>query len=46
VAADIAVVLILAVVVGAAGIVVGMLAAPRLQRWADRDDEERRGPGD
>lgn len=25
------------------GIVVGMLAAPRLQRWVDRSDEE---PGD
>lgn len=25
------------------GLVVGMLAAPRLQRWADRNDEE---PGD
>ena len=31
----------------AAGFGLGMLVAPRIGRWADRDDEERRddGPG-
>jgi hypothetical protein len=45
-AVELAFVVILAVVVGAIGIVVGMLAAPRLQRLADRNDEEPRDPGD
>jgi len=35
-----AVYLVLAVVLLVAGVRVGMLVAPRLGRWAERDDEE------
>jgi len=31
---------LVALVVGAVGLVIGMLVAPRLTRWAERDDEE------
>lgn len=31
---------LVAVVAGALGIVIGMLVAPRLARWAERDDTE------
>lgn len=35
----IAILIVLSVVVLVAGIALGMLVAPRLSRWADRDEE-------
>ncbi|HEY0444049.1 MAG TPA: hypothetical protein VGC90_07500 [Candidatus Limnocylindrales bacterium] len=40
--ADVALVGVIACVVLFAGIVIGMLVQPRIQRWADRHDEEPR----
>jgi Tfp pilus assembly protein FimT len=37
---DLAVVLLVAIAVLAVGLRVGMLAAPRLTRWAEREEEE------
>jgi hypothetical protein len=31
---------LIALALGAVGIVIGMLVAPRLSRWAERDEEE------
>jgi hypothetical protein len=42
---DVVILAILSAVVLVVGLGVGMLLAPRIGRWADRDDEERRDDG-
>jgi hypothetical protein len=37
---DALVFVLIAFAAGAVGIVIGMLVAPRLSRWAERDEEE------
>ena len=42
---EVVVLLVVSAVVLVVGVGLGMLVAPRIGRWADRDDEERRDDG-